>query len=217
MGSGEVRRPRRIIAGQDPLQPADPDPVQFALTQRFQRELGSVRRKPAAREPAPPQAARPAQRVTADASPGPWAAQRGVQVPEQAGPAGAVLPAGVAAGALDTGGGRSGGQEAGSSQEGDGRAAAGDDPFDDELVRCIVQLCVRGDPDMQAWNVTLPLSPHVLPQTQLHLRLSPERLSLRFQTGSPHSLRLMSRHQAALAARLQQALPLDREIDIELT
>jgi hypothetical protein len=51
----------------------------------------------------------------------------------------------------------------------------------------------------------------------LHLSLSRHRISLRFQTQSPQSVRLLSSHRASLAGLFQQALSQERDIDIEVT
>lgn len=96
----------------------------------------------------------------------------------------------------------------------DGAAAP---EWERDLARRVGLLCRRADPAFQSWQVTVPLDPAVLPETDLHLSLSPHRLALRFQTQSSYSLRLVSEHTGRLVALLEQALPYARDIDVEVT
>lgn len=90
------------------------------------------------------------------------------------------------------------------------------DAWAQQLVHAIVTLCERTDPAIEAWSVTLPMEPRMLPHTELHLSLSRHRIALRFQTLSPESLRLLSLHRASLPSWLRQSLSGDRDIDIEI-
>jgi hypothetical protein len=89
--------------------------------------------------------------------------------------------------------------------------------WEHDLAERIVRLCRRADPAFQAWQVTVPLDPAVLPATELHMALSRERLGLRFHTQSTYSQALVSRHAPRLVALLSQALPEARDIDVETT
>jgi hypothetical protein len=87
--------------------------------------------------------------------------------------------------------------------------------WDGELADRIAMLCRRSPNGLSSWTLTVPLDPAVLPQTELQLALSIERLLLRFHTHSPYSQALVKRHRERLAELLVRALPFEREIDIE--
>jgi type III secretion control protein HpaP len=218
MSEHEVRRPRNIIPPQAPQQAPAAAPV-LRQAERFQRVLQQGRRIDAplrqaassaatergesaascsaatgtspSRDAAPAasaRGARPAPPVQAAAPAGmDWSLQTSAPDPRTAPPAN----------------GFSVGEQA--------------DNWDAELVRVIVTLCVNTDPAIEAWSVVVPLNEQMLPQTELHLTLSRQSLSLRFHTQAPMSMRLLSLHRPTLAAMLQQALPGDRTIDIDLT
>ena len=98
-----------------------------------------------------------------------------------------------------------------------GLAKPAPEDWDVDLANRITALCQRAAPSFHAWSVTVPLDAAVLPDTELHLALSRERLGLRFQTLSPYSMALIERHQHRLVALLQRTLPGSREIDVELS
>ena len=60
--------------------------------------------------------------------------------------------------------------------------------------------------DAGTWEVTLPLDPRVLPDTVLHLRLSPALLSLRFDATDPDARELLLRHSNVLELELKALL-----------
>ena len=85
--------------------------------------------------------------------------------------------------------------------------------FTRELAERIARFCqTSGTADDMAWAVTLPMNPAVLPDTSLHLQLSPASLALRFETSSPRSAQLLSENRDALRVRLTDSL--DRRLDI---
>jgi hypothetical protein len=98
-----------------------------------------------------------------------------------------------------------------------GLAAPAPDHWDRDLADRIALLCKRADKSFQSWSVTVPLDPAVLPDTELSMSLSLERLALRFQTHSSYSLALVTRHKQRLVASLERALPVtfSRDIDVE--
>ncbi|MCM5681489.1 type III secretion HpaP family protein [Schlegelella sp. S2-27] len=222
MSDDEVRRPRRIIPAPPPLhgQPAAPAPPR--QVERFQRVLQQGRRFDvslgrAAQASTAPRGDTP---VPAD---GRTAAQRGAGVAPgaTAAPPGAIRPPRIveAAAPAEMDSGMPAGAPPASPASAERPPTFGGETgdWDVELVRVIVTLCVSTDPAIEAWSVVVPLDERVLPQTELHLTLSRHALSLRFQTQATQSMRLLSRHRPSLAAMLHQALPGDREIDIDLT
>ncbi len=85
--------------------------------------------------------------------------------------------------------------------------------FARELAERIARFCqTSGTADDMAWAVTLPMNPAVLPDTLLHLQLSPVSLAIRFETSSPRSAQLLSENKDALRVRLNETL--DRRLDI---
>jgi type III secretion control protein HpaP len=58
------------------------------------------------------------------------------------------------------------------------------------------------------------MNPAVLPDTLLHLQLSPSSIGIRFETSSARSTQLISDNADALRTRLSDAL--GRHIDVEL-
>lgn len=85
------------------------------------------------------------------------------------------------------------------------------------LAQAIASLCLGSDPAFRHWTVQVPLDPAALPETSLALSLSLHSLQLRFSTQSAWSMRLLSMRSATLADMLHQALPSQRDIDIELS
>jgi hypothetical protein len=98
-----------------------------------------------------------------------------------------------------------------------GLAKPAPDDWDLDLAHRITRLCQKTSPSFQSWTVTVPLDATVLPDTELHMALSPQRLALRFQTLSPYSMALVTRHKDRLVALLSHAMPASREIDVELS
>jgi hypothetical protein len=98
-----------------------------------------------------------------------------------------------------------------------GLAAPAPDLWDSELADRIATLCRRAPSSWSSWSVTVALDPAVLPQTELRMLLSLERLALRFHTHSIYSHALVERHRDRLADMLRKAMPGEREIDIETT
>jgi Type III secretion protein (HpaP) len=89
--------------------------------------------------------------------------------------------------------------------------------WEQSLVRLAHKLCGSSDVSMTHWTIQIPLDPDVLPETTLHLALSPHRLQLRFNTQSSWSLHLISERTSMLLQLLHESLPDLRDIDIELT
>jgi hypothetical protein len=87
--------------------------------------------------------------------------------------------------------------------------------WDSTLADRIAHLCRRADPSFISWSVTVPLDPRVLPESELHMMLSQDRMQLRFQTQSSYSMGLICDHKQHLVSLLERALPGRREIDVE--
>jgi len=87
--------------------------------------------------------------------------------------------------------------------------------WDGELADRIALLCRRAPSGWSSWSVTVALDPAVLPQTDLRLTLSLQRLALCFHTHSVYSQGLIERHRERLDELLRKALPGERDIDIE--
>jgi hypothetical protein len=68
----------------------------------------------------------------------------------------------------------------------------------------------------ESWSIHLPMDPEVLPDTELRIRASLERMSLRFFTQSPESVRLISEHSPVLQRSLEDTLEMKGQIDIDL-
>lgn len=95
-------------------------------------------------------------------------------------------------------------------------AAAHGELFTRELAERIARFCsMSGASGDASWAVTLPMNPAVLPDTLLHLQLSPVSIALRFETGNSRSAQLISENADALRARLSDAL--GRRIDVDIT
>jgi Type III secretion protein (HpaP) len=93
--------------------------------------------------------------------------------------------------------------------------AAHGELFTRELADRIARFCaMSGASDDASWAVTLPMNPAVLPDTLLHLQLSPSSIGIRFETTSARSTQLISDNADALRVRLSDAL--GRHIDVEL-
>lgn len=94
------------------------------------------------------------------------------------------------------------------------RAARGE-VLAQHLADRIARFCsMSGTSDDAAWEVTLPMNPVVLPDTLLHLELSPSRIAIRFETPSPRSARLIYDNADTLRNGLSDALR--RQIDIHV-
>ena len=66
------------------------------------------------------------------------------------------------------------------------------------------------------WEVVIVLNPAILPETRLQLKLSPFRLSLRFDCSNARANDLICLNTDALQQRLRSRLGASLEIDIEL-
>lgn len=85
-----------------------------------------------------------------------------------------------------------------------------------ELAHRITRFCsMSGTSDDASWAVTLPMNPAVLPETLLHLQLSPSSIGIRFETSSARAAQLISDNADALRTRLSDAL--GRHIDVDVT
>ena len=83
------------------------------------------------------------------------------------------------------------------------------------LADRIARFCLMsGASDDASWEVTLPMNPVVLPDTLLHLELSPSRIAIRFETSSPRSAGLIYDNADMLRTGLSDALR--RQIDIHV-
>ncbi|WP_206956636.1 type III secretion system protein SctP [Trinickia acidisoli] len=93
--------------------------------------------------------------------------------------------------------------------------AAHGELFTRELTDRIARFCsMSGTSDGTSWAVTLPMNPAVLPDTLLHLQLSPSSIAIRFETSNPRATQLISDNADALRKRLTDAL--GRQIDVEV-
>ncbi len=93
--------------------------------------------------------------------------------------------------------------------------AAHGDLFTRELAHRIARFCsMSGAQDDASWAVTLPMNPAVLPDTLLHLQLSPSSIGIRFETSNPRSTQLISDNADALRTRLSDTL--GRRIDVDV-
>jgi type III secretion control protein HpaP len=94
-------------------------------------------------------------------------------------------------------------------------AAAHGDLLTRELADRIARFCaMSGEGGDSSWAVTLPMNPAVLPDTLLHLQLSPSSIAIRFETPNARSQQLISDNADALRVRLADAL--GRQIDVEV-
>ena len=94
-------------------------------------------------------------------------------------------------------------------------AAAHGELFTRELADRIARFCsTSGTSGDASWAVTLPMNPAVLPDTLLHLQLSPSSIGIRFETSHPRSTQLISDNTDALRTRLANAL--GRRIDVDV-
>ena len=94
-------------------------------------------------------------------------------------------------------------------------AAAHGDLLTRELAERIARFCaMSGAGGDSSWAVTLPMNPAVLPDTLLHLQLSPSSIAIRFETPNARALQLISDNADALRARLADAL--GRHIDVDV-
>ena len=94
-------------------------------------------------------------------------------------------------------------------------AAAHGDLLTRELADRIARFCaMSGEGGDSSWAVTLPMNPAVLPDTLLHLQLSPSSIAIRFETQNARSQQLISDNADALRVRLADAL--GRQIDVEV-
>ncbi|WP_118182915.1 type III secretion system protein SctP [Paraburkholderia phosphatilytica] len=92
-------------------------------------------------------------------------------------------------------------------------SAAHGEVLTQHLSERIARFCsMSGATDDAGCEVTLPLNPAVLPDTLLHLQLSPSRLVIRFETTDPRASRLIVDNTDALRARLADVL--SRRIDV---
>jgi hypothetical protein len=87
----------------------------------------------------------------------------------------------------------------------------------EELTKAITTLCHRAGDQFTSWRVCVDLDQETLPQSELWLEASPQRLSLRFKTLSPLSFRLIFAHRDRLALMLKERLGSSRDVDIEIT
>ena len=93
--------------------------------------------------------------------------------------------------------------------------AAHGELFTRELADRIARFCsTSGASGDASWAVTLPMNPAVLPDTLLHLQLSPSSIGIRFETPNPRSTQLISDNADALRTRLADAL--GRQIDVDI-
>lgn len=93
--------------------------------------------------------------------------------------------------------------------------AAHGELFTRELAERIARFCsTSGASGDASWAVTLPMNPAVLPDTLLHLQLSPSSMGIRFETPNPRSTQLISDNADALRMRLADVL--GRHIDLDI-
>jgi hypothetical protein len=87
----------------------------------------------------------------------------------------------------------------------------------DDIADAAATLCRRAADQFTGWRVAVPVDPEALPETELWLEASPQRLSLRFRTLSAWSVRLICLHQERLLSLLKKRLGGAREVDLEIT
>ncbi|AKJ27816.1 type III secretion system protein SctP [Caldimonas brevitalea] len=84
------------------------------------------------------------------------------------------------------------------------------------VVDTVARFCNdRAVANSDGWQVSMKLRPDVLPETVLHLGLSPHWLLLRFDIHDEQALALVFSHREQLVERLEAAL--DRRRDISIT
>ncbi len=198
----ESRRPRRVVVAG----PANVAPtlraVPLVLGARFQRELGTTNQAPQHK------AAATDAKAGGDTGSGPRAESDSIQQPKPSETStevatGAVLLIPPA-------------NESPPLWVHETPAAARRE-WEQSLARVLHRLCSSADLAITHWTIQVPLDPAALPETTLHLSLSPQRLQLRFNTQSAWSLRLLSIRKNALVQLLHETLPDLRDIDVELT
>jgi hypothetical protein len=86
-----------------------------------------------------------------------------------------------------------------------------------DVAATAATLCQRAGDQFTSWRVAVPLDPDALPETELWLEASPQRLSLRFRSLSAWSVRLISLHEERLVSLLRQRLGSSRDVDVEIT
>jgi hypothetical protein len=96
-------------------------------------------------------------------------------------------------------------------------ATASRQRWPEELTSAIATLCHKASDQFTSWRVCVDLDQETLPQSELWLEASPQRLSLRFKTLSPLSFRLIFAHRDRLTALLKERLSSSRDVDIEIT
>ncbi len=97
-------------------------------------------------------------------------------------------------------------------------ATASRQRWPEELTSAIATLCHRAGDQFTSWRVCVDLDQETLPQSELWLEASPQRLSLRFKTLSPLSFRLIFAHRDRLVMMLKERLTSSsRDVDIEIT
>jgi hypothetical protein len=204
ISSEEPRRPRRITAA-DPASPAPAlRAVPALLGERFQRSLGSPTQ--ALQHKAAATTAQAGAAATRPAQPLPEPAP--LQAPEPPAErtdaaAGIVSPPPP--------------PDQATPLRPQQQPTATGPAWEQSLAQLVHTLCSSSDPSITHWTIQVPLDPDALPETTLHLALSPRRLQLRFNTQSSWSLRLLSDRTKSLVQLLQQTLPDLRDIDVELT
>lgn len=85
-----------------------------------------------------------------------------------------------------------------------------------ELAQGVGAMRRHSGRSFESWLIHLPMDPEVLPDTELRIRASLERMSLRFCTQSPKSVRLISEHSPVLQRSLEAILDMKGQIDIDL-
>lgn len=229
MSDKDVRRPRAIIEAVPERLPGAPPPHAVAQAERFQRALQGRRFDNARSERASPRLASSSTTSSESAPPaapngGGDGAKRKAAVSTGSAPAPATVtgrpvdetaPTGFAPILHQPPVPERGADEVDLIEE--PAPVAGTLGWDGELVQMIAAMCQRTTSSIEAWSIVLPMNAEVLPETELHLSLSAHRLSLRFHTQSGYSLRVLSDHRDSLTLMLRQALPHQREIDIDIT
>jgi Type III secretion protein (HpaP) len=86
-----------------------------------------------------------------------------------------------------------------------------------DVAATAITLCQRAGDQFTSWRVAVPLDPEALPETELWLEASPQRLSLRFRSLSAWSVRLILIHEERLVSLLKQRLGSSRDVDVDIT
>jgi type III secretion control protein HpaP len=216
----EVKRPQRIWSAEElGVKPAaPPKPARVSTSnERFHRLLLSQRLQDSAGESMPPRlqvSVTPSARKSEAAS----QTEEGAAAPKvpvvAVAPAPSVQPAGAPAAATSWSWTL---PEHNSHQEVPSLEEIKAQRWPDDIAHAAETLCRRAGNQFTGWRVAVPVDPEALPETELWLEASPQRLLLRFRTLSAWSVRLICVHQERLLSLLRRRIGASREVELEIT